>query len=157
MKKCGKCGASKSADCFHKRKASNDGLSAICKECQSVYDKARAMRPDRVAARNAYQKTEKGAAAVKRAKEAWAERNKGKIAEITKNYREQNPKKYRAHSIVSYAIRSGNLHPEPCESCGFDGRTHAHHDDYDKPLNVRWLCPACHIKWHAENGEGLNA
>ena len=31
------------------------------------------------------------------------------------------------------------------------------HDDYAKPLSVRWLCGKCHTAWHQENGEGLNA
>jgi transposase-like protein len=37
----------------------------------------------------------------------------------------------------------------PCESCARPD-THAHHDDYDQPLQVRWLCPACHRQHHKE-------
>jgi hypothetical protein len=41
--------------------------------------------------------------------------------------------------------------------CGEDYATlHAHHTDYTKPLLVTWLCPACHLGWHAENGPGAN-
>ena len=43
-----------------------------------------------------------------------------------------------------------------CEICGKE-KTHAHHDDYDKPLNVRWLCAEHHRQWHAKYGEALNA
>ena len=43
-----------------------------------------------------------------------------------------------------------------CEQCGSSGRLHRHHDDYDQPLCVRWLCPRCHGAWHALNGPGAN-
>jgi hypothetical protein len=62
------------------------------------------------------------------------------------------------HSLVKKALKSGELvRPLTCEACGKIRRTWAHHDDYLKPLQVRWLCKPCHAKWHAENGPGLNA
>jgi len=76
--------------------------------------------------------------------------------EYAKEYRRKFPLKYKATNMVNNAIRSGNLHKEPCSICGNKGFVHAHHDDYSKPLNVRWLCPAHHSQWHAENGEGKN-
>lgn len=71
-------------------------------------------------------------------------------------YRARNPKKYSAHSKVAYAIKIGTLVKQPCEVCGCEN-THAHHCDYDKPLDVMWLCPEHHHDWHRLNGEGLNA
>jgi transposase-like protein len=59
--------------------------------------------------------------------------------------------------MVNNAIRSKKLFSQPCEMCGKEDNIHAHHDDYDKPLNVRWLCPICHKDWHIKNGEGKNA
>lgn len=64
--------------------------------------------------------------------------------------------KRRAQQKVWYAIKYGTLTPKPCEGCGIgayethDGRrgVHAHHDDYSKPLDVRWLCYSCHGKEH---------
>jgi len=60
--------------------------------------------------------------------------------------------------IAWKAIKKGILIPQPCESCGAvgtmkDGRNavQAHHDDYNKPLEVRWLCQRCHHEWHKEN------
>ncbi len=36
-----------------------------------------------------------------------------------------------------------NLKQQPCEQCG-DPKGQRHHDDYSKPLEVRWLCAPCH-------------
>lgn len=59
------------------------------------------------------------------------------------------------HDVTEKAIRKGILSPKPCEICGEigtmkDGRisVQAHHDDYNKPLEVRWLCQKCHHEWH---------
>jgi len=66
--------------------------------------------------------------------------------------------KARAGGTVESAIKRGQLaRPENCEHCGKHGPVHAHHDDYSKPLVVRWLCSKCHGGWHAEHGEGENA
>jgi hypothetical protein len=65
------------------------------------------------------------------------------------------PHQVHARNIAMKAIARGELVPKPCEKCGFTGRArdgrnlvHAHHDDYSKPLAVRWLCKRCH---HAEH------
>lgn len=66
----------------------------------------------------------------------------------------------RAHDIVEKAVAAGRLsRPHVCESCGGDGRAYrdgrapiqAHHDDYNRPLDVRWLCQPCHHEWHRTN------
>ncbi len=65
-----------------------------------------------------------------------------------RKWRAANPQAVRAHWIVQEAMRQGKLERQPCEECG-EAKTHAHHDDYAKPLAVRWLCPACHRRHHA--------
>jgi len=64
----------------------------------------------------------------------------------------------RAQRLVEKAVKKGVLVPEPCETCGdnpkgSDGRrmVQGHHDDYTKPLEVRWLCQPCHHEWHKTN------
>jgi hypothetical protein len=61
-----------------------------------------------------------------------------------------------AHAAVAAAIDDGALvRPEKCSVCGEPHRRIvAHHDSYDenRRLDVRWLCPSCHGKHHAEHG-----
>jgi hypothetical protein len=38
--------------------------------------------------------------------------------------------------------------PEPCSECGSTERVHRHHPDYRRPLDIVWLCSACHGAEH---------
>ena len=108
------------------------------------YERRRSNLPHRVSARNEYAKTESGIEARAKARMKWVSRNS---------------KKRMANVLVGNAVRDGNLKKKfYCESCGINGeRIHGHHCDYDKPLDVMWLCSKCHKEWHKINGEGLNA
>ena len=55
-------------------------------------------------------------------------------------------KKANARSYVNVYIRRGKITKQPCEICG--GKGEMHHDDYDKPLQVRWLCRKHHLEYH---------
>jgi hypothetical protein len=70
-----------------------------------------------------------------------------------KRWMTNNPVKVKAHQIVSSAIRSGSLIPQPCERCMRAINVHAHHEDYTKPLDVIWLCSTCHGARHREINE----
>ena len=47
-------------------------------------------------------------------------------------------------------ILKGNLKQKPCEKCG-EKQAMTHHCDYNKPLEVMWLCSKCHAEWHRNN------
>lgn len=58
-------------------------------------------------------------------------------------------KQSRAHRLVGLAVKAGELVKKPCEVCGSQ-ESEAHHDDYDQPLRVSWLCPKHHSGRHME-------
>lgn len=68
---------------------------------------------------------------------------------INKRWRGLNRAKYLAHKAVENAVRRGKLTRGACSRCG-SPNAQAHHADYSKPLEVDWLCSACHMRHHAE-------
>ena len=63
------------------------------------------------------------------------------------------PEVHAAHDAVETAIANGSLVRQPCEVCGVE-RVDAHHDDYSKPLDVRWLCRGHHLEHHRSSKPG---
>lgn len=72
-----------------------------------------------------------------------------RVTERLKVVSAEEGKKRRAHSFVKKAVAYGFLKkPSICSQCGKDAQIHAHHDDYEQPLEVKWLCGSCHKKLH---------
>jgi len=69
-----------------------------------------------------------------------------------------NPKAIWAHAALRSAIKKGLIERGPCEVCGNE-HVDGHHDDYDKPMVVRWLCRLHHRHLHArtDDAEGGSA
>lgn len=77
-----------------------------------------------------------------------SDKGKQARARATRTYRERHAKKVKAHGVLNYAIKMGRVSRTPCHCCG-DERTQAHHPDYDRPLDVVWLCDEHHKQAHA--------
>lgn len=58
----------------------------------------------------------------------------------------RDPLKVRARNKVRDFIFRGKMQRMPCEVCGKTAQ--AHHEDYSKPLEVKWLCPKHHAELH---------
>ena len=147
MKVCFKCNIEKPLSEFYKHKKMGDRRLNKCKECTKKdvveyrannlekvreYDRNRPNAKERVEIAKKYRSTPRGMLITNRGKREWSKRN---------------PEKRQANVVVGNAIRDGKLKKQPCEKCGH-GKAQAHHDDYSKPLDVRWLCPACHAQHH---------
>lgn len=56
-------------------------------------------------------------------------------------------KKATARAYTNVYVKRGVIKKTPCFKCG-DEKVEAHHHDYDKPLEVTWLCRKCHLELH---------
>lgn len=52
-----------------------------------------------------------------------------------------------ARARVNMQVSRGKRTKQPCESCG-SLQAQKHHDDYEKPTEIRWLCSKCYAAEH---------
>jgi len=136
MKKCFKCKSTKPLSQFYKHSGMKDGHLNKCIECNKKdaknhrlenlekireYDRERGKNPERIVIN----------------------------VEVTRAWRNEDKRRNKAHNKVSYALKKGILIKIPCIRCG-EQKSLAHHEDYDKPLEVMWLCQPCHKQRHKE-------
>jgi len=134
-KVCKVCLTNKPIDEFYRHPRGADGYQGKCKDCQKAMTlKARAANPDH------YREYD-------RARGKLPHRVKAAI-EQAKKWRDEDKRRMKCHNAVARALRDGTLDPMPCRVCGSE-KTVAHHDDYDKPLDVVWLCQSHHKQLHA--------
>lgn len=60
------------------------------------------------------------------------------------------PTMYKVQKELQKAVKHGEIQRLPCEVCGHE-KSEGHHDDYSKPLSVRWLCRRHHREVHRGN------
>jgi hypothetical protein len=58
-------------------------------------------------------------------------------------------KKANCRSYANVYQRRGVLLKQPCVRCGCP-TAEKHHPDYDKPLEVIWMCRECHLEHHKQ-------
>lgn len=68
-------------------------------------------------------------------------------------WRRDNPRRYAAHLYVQLGKRLGFIVPQPCAVCG-SPKAEAHHEDYDRPGTVQWLCRKHHVERHKREAPG---
>lgn len=135
-KQCFKCKTVKPLTEFYKHTGMADGHLNKCKPCTKqdvgkhrlenlervrAYDRERGKLPERQQLKN----------------------------EVTRAWRSEDKRRVAAHNAVARAIAKGFFKKQPCERCGNE-KSLAHHDDYDRKLDVMWLCQPCHKQRHKE-------
>lgn len=152
-KKCFKCSVIKPITEFYKHKEMADGHLNKCKQCtkddsnkhrsdniESVreYDRKRGQSPKRKQRNKDYQNNMK-----ENNHEEWTKMRR----DACKKSREKNREKFIANSRLRYAVKTNKIKKLPCSICG-DIKSEAHHPDYQKPLEVIWLCDFHHKEEH---------
>ncbi|UBH21922.1 hypothetical protein LAU42_09105 [Macrococcus armenti] len=125
---------------------------------QKYKDKAKRWRkenPERVR-ENSVNYRQKNAEKLRVKKREYLDREEVKesIARRFREYRKDEGflKKERARGMVNKRLLSGKIvKPNKCEVCCSEGYVEAHHEDYDKPLEVVWVCKKCHENIHHSN------
>lgn len=134
MKRCFKCLVDKPLEQFYRDSGMADGHLNKCRDCYRAhvaqnranniekiraYDRERSKRPETRASR----------------------------ALVSIAYAAKYPERRKANDMVANAVREGKLIPQLCWVCG--KKAVAHHPDYDRPLDVVWLCQLHHKETHA--------
>ena len=58
-------------------------------------------------------------------------------------------KRANCRAYANVYLKRGKIERQLCQVCGKDAQMH--HDDYDKPLDIKWFCREHHLKWHVEH------
>ena len=124
--------------------------------------RAKNKRKIKLAAKEYWQRPE-----VKKQRKIWVAANKARVLAAKKRSYKKNaekiikkcldrnkkyPKQFKAQWKAKKAVRYGRLLKQPCRICkklhGKEIKAEAHHCDYNKPLEIQWLCRIHHKAWH---------
>jgi hypothetical protein len=175
MKVCTGCKIEKAFESFGKDKKGLYGLNQKCKECCKARAKLTVRSEDAIEnqkkyrsewqkkkrpilnarLRNRYlEKIDESREQSKIRTRRYLQSEKGKLKhlETTRKYEKENPEKISAQRKVRKAVQFGRLiRSETCQICNKISKTHGHHEDYSKPLEVIWMCSICHLYHHQKH------
>jgi len=135
-KVCFKCKEIKPLGMFYKHPAMADGHVNKCTECNK-----KDVRENRLSKVDYYRAYDTSRAKLP---------NRIKLAkELNARWRKEDRRREKCHNAVTRAIKKGTLDKENCCVCGSE-KSMAHHESYDKPLEVIWYCQIHHKARHKE-------
>ncbi len=174
MKACSKCKINKEDLEFWIRNDRKSGLSSECRSCAGERRRNKDKSNQNETRKKWYLRN---AEKIKKINIEYARKNKDKVNsnhrkwyeenfEIVKEQRENQrvrirewAKKYtkqdhireklKANRLLNYNVSTGKIiRPLTCSLCGNERKLEGHHHDYNKPLDVIWVCRKCHVMIH---------
>lgn len=148
MKVCYVCKNEKELTEYSSDKSKRDGLNYRCKDCnKEYYSQPRIRKMQRKCERKARDNGFR--VQTKEYNAEYYQNNKERISKYKKEWREDNIKECNAREMFYQAFLEGSIkRPCKCNRCDIECTPEGHHEDYDKPLCVEWLCKKCHINEH---------
>ncbi len=152
MKICPKCKEEKRITEFHKDRSKSSGFRSHCTTCTNIKSKNfREQNPEYM--RNWLVKNEgyhkKWGGVYGEYGRLYAKANRDKIRLNRERYNNKWPEKVLSRYIYVAALKRGDIIKQPCETCG-DIKVDGHHENYNEPLEIIWLCRKHHQERHAE-------
>jgi len=137
VKVCTKCGIEKGLSEFGNHKITKDGLNYRCRSCAKAYSE---LHRDKIRSyskiyNKSYKKDYRKTGVHKDSKRRYAQK-------YPNAYKSRNYYTHNKHKITT---------PIYCSSCPSTNNIQAHHNDYNKPMDVIYLCAQCHADWHTKN------
>lgn len=152
MKVCSKCNVEKEKTEFWKRNNRKSGVNSECLECCKV---------------RRTKKYKENNEEFKEKRKEYYHKNRDKLCKSQidsqkgnvryRKYqnkyliekRKSGDKKFIARQILKLAVKAKMIiKPLNCCKCNCEDKLEGHHSDYDKPLDVMWVCIPCHRKIH---------
>ncbi len=138
---CTKCSQTKNINEFVKDRRKLFGRGYACKECESNrFKKRRGILGEALKERERIRYWNHRDVMLERNRQTY--RRHGK--------KPPDPLKEKARQITKYAVKVGHITRRPCEVCS-STKVEVHHPDYNKPLEIMWLCKKHHAEWHRLN------
>lgn len=129
---CSMCRKELPTEAFRSNAARRDGLHSSCRLCE----KAR-LRGDSAALER------------KQARDRAREELRAPRRRTGRRESRKDPLHARVRRKLQRAAQAGKVvRPDACSQCDAVGPVEGHHADYGRPLDVEWLCPACHGQRH---------
>lgn len=145
MRQCSKCGSEFEPKTWQVKR--HDAICLIC--CAQYKREWKAKNPGHITEQDREQKAKYNV----RPEVVARRQERRKLRGYRSQKNSEQLRKRRARWTLTREIIKGAVLRQPCIKCG-DQKSQAHHHDYDKPLDVIWLCLRCHLAEHGKKLRG---